>query len=142
MVIFSIISSVRLVYHDIKLIGLTPEMCTGEVTGYVVDSVYGSKMKYGRTSHSQYDNFYDVYYDVIEYEVDGTTYKITSHHAQKGKTIIGAQTQVYYNPENPAKAYDNSPPYFDGAEYFYPVMTILMGIALFFRLDKYLKPAG
>lgn len=139
MTIFSIVSFVRLASQDIKLIGLTPEKCTGEVTGYIVDSVYGSKMRYGRTSHSQYDNFYDVHYDVIEYEVEGIKYKITSHHAQTGETVIGAQTQVYYNPENPAKAYDNSPPYFSEGEYFYPIMTLLMGIVLIFRLDKSLK---
>lgn len=139
MLIFSMVSFARLAYRDIKLIDLTPEKCSGEVTGYVVDSVYGTKMRYGGTSHNQYENFYDVYYDVIEYEVEGKTYKITSRHAQKGKTVIGAQTQVHYNPENPAKAFDNSPPYFSGAEYFYPVMSVLMGIALIFRLDRFLK---
>lgn len=139
MVAFSLVFLARLAFRDFKLIGLTPEKCTGEVTGYIVDTVYGSKMRYGGTSHSQHENFYDVYYDVIEYEVDGKIYKITSRHAQSGEPVIGAQTQVHYNPKNPAKAYDNSPPYFSGIEYFYPAMIALMGIALFFRLDKLLK---
>lgn len=139
MVIFSLVSLVRLGVKDIKLIGLTPEKCTGEVTGYIVDTVSGSKMRYGRTSHSEYENIYDVYYDVIEYKVEGKTYKITSRHAQSGEPVIGAQTDVHYNPQNPAKAYDNSPPYFSGLEYFYPFMIAIMGIVLIFRLDKLLK---
>lgn len=137
--IFSIVSLARLALQDMKLIGLTPEKCTGEVTGYIVDSVSGSKMRYGSTSHNQYENFYDVYYDVIDYEVDGTVYEITSRHASSGNPVIGAQTQVHYNPQNPAKAYDNSPPYVNRLEYFYPVMIALIGVILILRLDRFFK---
>lgn len=139
MAVFALFGIVRLAASDLKLIGLTPEKCTGEATGYIVDTVYGTKMRYGTTSHNLHESYYDVYYDVIEYEVEGKKYKITSRHAHTGDPIIGAQTDVHYNPENPAKAYDNSPPYFSGAEYFYSVMVVIMGIALFFRLDKLLK---
>lgn len=139
MVVFALVGLVSLGVQDIKLIGLTPEKCTGEVTGYVVDTVYGTKMRYGRTSHNEYENYYDVHYDVIEYEVAGKKYTLTSRHAQSGDPIIGAQTQVHYNPANPVKAYDNSQPYFSGGEYFYFVMTVVIGIALYFRLDRFLK---
>lgn len=138
-VVFALVNLVILGIKDIKLIGLTPEKCTGEVTGYVVDTVYGSKMRYGGTSRNQYENFYDVYYDVIDYEVDGTVYEITSRHASSGNPVIGAQTQVHYNPQNPAKAYDNSPPYVNRLEYFYPVMIALIGVILILRLDRFFK---
>jgi len=139
MIVFSIISFVSLISQDIKLIGLTPEKCTGEVTGYVVESVHGSKVRNGGNGWNRYGRTFDVYYDIIQYEVDGKKYEITSHHAQGSETIVGAQTQVHYNPENPAKAYDNTPPYFEGLPYFYPGILALLGIVLVFRLDKYFK---
>lgn len=139
MIVFSVISFARLISQDIQLIGLTAEKCTGEVTGYVIQSVHGSKLRNGGNGWNRYGKTYDVYYDIIEYEVEGKIYQITSHHAQASETLVGAQTQVHYNPENPATAYDNSPPYFDGLPYFYPGVFALLGIILILGLDKYLR---
>jgi len=139
MIIFAVIGYAGLVSQDIRLIGLTPEKCTGEVTGYVTGSVHGSHLRYSGNGWNRYGRTSSVYYDVIAYEVEGKTYEITSHHAQASETLAGAQTQVYYNPEDPAKAYDNTPPYLEGLPYFYPGVFALLGIVLIFRLDKYLK---
>lgn len=135
MICFSLIYLGRMLFRDIQIIGLTPENCTKEVEGVVVDSVPGAKSQYGGNR----GHMYSVYYDVIEYKVKNKKYKITSRHAQTSKTVIGAMTTVHYNPSNPAKAYDNSPPQFEGLMYFYPAMIFLIGLFLIFRLDLKLK---
>lgn len=129
---FALFNFIRTTIYNIQIIGLTPEKCTEEVEGRVIDYEYGSKMQYGRIGgHS-----YSVYYDVIEYEVNGHTYKITSRHAYKSKPVVGAMTTVHYNPNNPSKAYDNSEPYADNSGYFIAAMYLILGLAIFFRLDK------
>lgn len=133
---FAILSSGKNALADIKIIGLTPEKCTQATEGTIVDTVYGTKMQYGGSVRG---NMYDVYYDVIEYKVDNQIYKITSRHASTGDPVIGATTTVNYNPDNPAKAYDNSPPYLDASDYYYSVMIFIIGLALVLGLDKLLK---
>lgn len=130
---FALFDAAKIAFHDIELIGLTPDKCTVEVEGISVDYVLGSKMQYGGSVGG---HAYDVYYDVIEYEANGQKYQITSRHASVGDPVIGAQITVHYNPNNPAKAYDNSPPSVDSRGYYYSVMILFIGLVLVFRLDQ------
>ncbi|MDO5154784.1 MAG: DUF3592 domain-containing protein [Eubacteriales bacterium] len=132
---FALISAAGTVKSDLEIIGLTPEKCTMETEGRVIDSAYGTKLQHG--SNRRYS--YSVYYDVIEYEVDNHKYQITSRHASKNNSIIGATVTVYYNPNDPSKAYDNSAPYVDGSDYFYPFMMGIIGLVLTLGLGEKIK---
>lgn len=135
LICFALISVARRAVYDMEVIGLTPEKCTAETEGTTIDFVYGTKMQYGtRRGHAS-----SVYYDVIEYVVDNQKYVITSRHAYSSAPIIGATTTVYYNPNDPSKAYDNSAPYVDAGEYYYSVMTAIIGLVLVLGLVKKLK---
>ncbi len=132
LICFAIISAASNAKEDLEIVELTPEKCTMETEGWVIDTAYGSKLQHGSSRRSSYS----VYYDVIEYEVDNQKYQITSRHASKSKSIIGAMVTVYYNPNDPSKAYDNSAPYVDESVYFYPVMIGIIGVVLVLGLDK------
>lgn len=135
LICLAIISAGRNAISDMEILELTPEKCTMEADGWVVDSVYGSKLSHG--SNRRYS--YSVYYDVIEYEVDNQRYQIVSRHPSKNNSIIGAMVTISYNPNDPSKAYDGSEPYVDESAYFYPFMMVIIGLLLALGLDKKLK---
>lgn len=135
LVCLAIASTARHVASDLAIRDLTPEKCTMEAEGRVVDSVYGSKLSHG--SSRRYS--YSVYYDVIEYEVDNKTYQIVSSHGSINHSIIGATLTVSYNPDDPSKAYDGSAPYVDESVYFIPLMMGIIGLFLALGLDKRIK---
>lgn len=135
LLLFALVSAAITAKSDLKILDLTPEKCTMETEGMVIDTAYGSKLTHGTSRRSSYS----VYYDVIEYEVNNQKYQITSSHASKSKSIIGAMVTVYYNPADPSKAYDGSAPYVDESAYFYPVMIGIMGLVLILGLGEKLK---
>lgn len=132
LICFALISAVVTAMGDLEIKDLTPEKCTMETEGWVIDSVYGSKLQHGSNKRSAYS----VYYDVIEYEVNNQKYQFTSRHGSKSKSIIGATVTVLYNPSDPSKAYDGSAPYVDESAYFYPFIMGIAGLALVLGLNK------
>lgn len=133
LIIFALFGIGKGVIDNAKIMELTPTKCAGLAEGTVVDYKLGTKWQYAG-SKDGYN--YDVYYDVIEYEVNNQKYQITSRHASVGDPVIGATTTVHYNPKDPSKAYDNSAPTTSGREYYYPIMVLIMGLVLALRLDK------
>jgi len=129
---FAIFQVISVTIENAELKELTPEKCTMETEGITVDYTQGVRRRYG--SSREYGS--NVYYDIIEYVVDNHTYRITSRHAYKSEPVIGAITTVNYNPDDPSKAYDNTPPYADPYGCYYSMGIAIMGLVLLLRLDK------
>lgn len=85
------------------------EVCTETATGTIVD--YETKVSQhrerrgGSRSHSYRTVTRTTYPAIIEYEVDGRTYRITANTSSSVKPEIGKRETVHYNPDDPDEAY-------------------------------------